>query len=92
MSIGHDVLSYSPPRGGTFFSGPVECGEKVLSVLRNAERPLTITEVRKGAGLGSWIRTKSVLMELVVSGKVEVFKTGRLLLFRISQLKEVQTK
>jgi hypothetical protein len=87
-SIGRDILSYSPPKGGVFFSGPVEYRERVLNVLQNSQRPLTIIEVQKGTGLRCWITVKSILMELVISGKAEVFKTGTLLLFRLPQSKE----
>ena len=51
--------------------------DSVLRVLKEASQPLAIDTVRKRAELGSWLATKSILMELVVQGRVEGVKTSK---------------
>jgi len=58
---------------------------KILEILKEAERPLNVHEICVLADIHSWVTGKSEIMDLVVSGRVEVFKSGRHFLFRLKK-------
>ena len=68
-----------------FYSGKKDYASKVLEILRKSDRPLNITELRRLVGIHCWTTAKSVVMDLVLSGHVEVFKSGRHFFFRLKK-------
>lgn len=82
--IGHDVLRYKPPETPVkMYTGKIDYREKVLKILKDSERPLNTNEIRRLAGIRSWITAKSVMLDLMMSGEVEAFKSGNVLLYRV---------
>ena len=86
-TVGRDVLRFETSDHPVkfFYSGKKEFAEKAMEVLENAEKPLNVNEIRHLAGIKSWVATKSIVMDLVLSGRVEVFKSGRHFLFRLKK-------
>lgn len=84
--VGRDVLKFETTDHPVkfFYSGKKEFAEKVMEILEKAEKPLNINEIRHLAGI-SWVATKSLVMDLVLGGRVEAFKSGRLFLFRVKK-------
>ena len=82
--LGNDVLRFASCDSPVKF-GKGDYSDKILEILSQVERPLCISEIQRLAGVGSWIKTKSEVMDLVISGKVEVFKSGRQFLFRVKK-------
>lgn len=85
--VGHDVLSFetSDQPVKFFYSGRKEFLEKVMRILQEAEKPLNVNEIRHLAGIKSWVATKSAVMDLVLSGRVDAFKSGRHFLFKFKK-------
>ena len=84
--VGKDILSFQtsePPV--IFYTGKKDYPSRVLGVLEESERPLNVDEIRRLTGIKSWITTKCVAMDLVLSGKVEVYKSGKQFMFRIKK-------
>ena len=44
--------------------------QKVLQILEESEEPLSILAIKKRAGIGHWLSTKNILLELMLLGKV----------------------
>ena len=86
---GNSALSFNPPKtklNPSFTQGfkyKEETKERVLAVLRNSEKPLNVSEIQRLADIETWDSTKQVLVDLEAEGKVEHFRSGRYLLFRI---------
>ena len=56
--------------------------EKVLSVLRNADFPFSIVQISRMTGMG-WSTVRNIITELVCTGKVEGFRIGTVLAFKL---------
>lgn len=83
--VGHDILRVEPTDSPVkFYRGKKPYVPKILEILKNSEKPLNIYEISKSADI-SWITAKSILMDLVVSGEIEVYKSGFLFLFSIKK-------
>jgi len=88
--IGRDVLKSTPiTRAVKPFHDGYKYGEewraKVLVILQNTDRPLNITEIQILAKLPNWMAAKQILVDLEAQGKLEHFKSGRQVMFRIKR-------
>ena len=89
--VGSDVLKSKPPITSavkSFHNGykyKEEWKARVLSVIQNADRPLNITEVQILAEVSSWMTAKQILVDLEAQGKLEHFRSGRQVMFRIKK-------
>jgi len=64
----------------------------VLDFLMKSDKPHSIKEVARALNL-NWNTAKHALVELLLSGRVEHWRSGRNSVFRVKPLhKEVQTK
>ena len=63
----------------------------VLKVLSEASQPLAIETIRKRANAGSWLGTKSILIELWAEGKINGVKTSKSWVFW-TELKDQHSK
>lgn len=87
--IGKSVVTFNPPKttvGRSFTTGnkyKESSKERILAVLSNSERPLNISEIQRLAEIGSWVSTKQLLVDLETEGKVEHFRSGYPILFRL---------
>jgi len=59
--------------------------QKVLEVLRNAQRPLYVTEVQRLAGIKQWHSPRTIPYKLVVKGLVKAEETDRETFFSIAE-------
>lgn len=59
--------------------------ERILRLLNLAERPLNISEIQRSCGIKTWTTAKHALIDLEAQGKVEHFRSGPMLLFRIKR-------
>ena len=59
--------------------------QRVLEVLRNAQRPLYVTEVQRLAGIKQWHSARTILYKLVVKGLVKAEETDRETFFSIAE-------
>lgn len=57
--------------------------QKVLEVLQNYSVPLTISQISRISKM-NWSTVRNVLTELVLTGKVEGFRIGRVLGFKLN--------
>jgi len=62
--------------------------ERILDVLRQAERPLYIAEVQRRAGIKDWHAARGIVYRLVSKGLVKAMDTERETLFQIAEPKE----
>ena len=84
--IGKDVLKFNPSESPVkFYTGKKDYASKILEILKQSERPLCVEEIRNLVGIPSWVTAKCVVMDLVLCGRVEVFKSGRQFLFSIKK-------
>ena len=89
--IGKSVLNFNPPKtklNPSFTQGfkyKEEAKERILAVLRNSERPLNVSELQRLTGIETWVSTKQVLVDLEAEGRVEHFRSGRYLLFKLKR-------
>jgi len=60
--------------------------QKVLEVLRNAQRPPYVTEVQRLAGIKQWHSARTILYKLVVKGLAKAEETDRETFFSIAEL------
>jgi hypothetical protein len=51
--------------------------QKIVNVLSEAKMPMDVENVRQKTGLKNWESTKSILLELVIQGKILGQKTTR---------------
>lgn len=64
--------------------------EKVLAVLKEySPMPLTIVQISRMSGL-SWSTCRNILTELVLTKKVDGFRIGRVLGFKLKETVEVK--
>jgi len=63
--------------------------ETVLRIIKEANLPLAIETIRTKAGIGSWVTTKSVLLELLIDKRISGTKTSKSWIF--SKLKTGET-
>lgn len=89
---GEDMLTFNPPRitsvDKSFTLGnkyKEDAKERVLAVLSNAERPLNVAEIDRHAEIFNWNSTKQILIDLETEGRVEHFRSGRYIMFRLKQ-------
>ena len=59
--------------------------QKVLEALRNAQRPLYVTEVQRLVGIKQWHSARTILYKLVVKGLVKAEETDRETFFSIAE-------
>ena len=59
--------------------------QKILDVLRDSNHLLNIQEITKRLNHGNWMTVKQALIDLAIEGKVEHFRSGRVLLFRLKE-------
>jgi len=86
VKLGHDVLSHEPTEPPMkFYAGKKGLHPKILGILKESERPLSIQEIQKLAGIRSWTTSKAVLMDLVLRGEIEGFRSGHSFLFRVKK-------
>ena len=91
--VGHDILKLQPSESPVkFYTGKKDYASKILKILKDSERPLCVEEIRNLVGIPSWVTTKCVVMDLVLCGRVEVFKSGRQFLFRVKKQSHSQSK
>ena len=88
--IGKDVL-FNPPKitvDKSFTQGhkyKEDAKERILAVLSNSERPLNVSEIDRHAEILNWNSTMRILVNLEAEGKVEHFRSGKYILFRIKR-------
>jgi len=58
-------------------------GNRAIKVLKAAEMPLDIENVRRRAGIRNWQTTKALLFELLAKGSVSAIKTSKSWVFWI---------
>lgn len=58
---------------------------RILRLLNLADRPLNISEIQRACGIKTWITAKHALIDLEVQKKVEHFRSGPMLLFRLKK-------
>jgi len=91
QKIGSDVLKSKTPiiSAVKSFHDGYKYGEewrtKVLAVLQKAGRPLNIAEVQVLAKVPNWMAAKQILVDLEAQGKLEHFRSGRQVMFRIKR-------
>ena len=61
--------------------------ERILDVLRKADRPLYIAEIQRLAGIKDWHSARGILYRLNSEGLVKAIQTKRELLFQIAEPK-----
>lgn len=59
--------------------------QRILKIIRETNRPLNVREITKRLNHGTWITVKQALVDLEVEGKVEHFRSGHALLFRLKK-------
>ena len=57
--------------------------QKVLEVLQNYSTPLTISQISRISKM-NWSTVRNILTELVLTGRVEGFRIGRVLGFKLN--------
>ena len=65
--------------------GSMSYRQKVLRILKQSENPLSVLAIQKRAGIGHWLSTKNILLELMLAGKVTCTRSGKALLFTIKK-------
>ncbi len=60
---------------------------RILEILARAEVPLDVENVRTIAGIRNWESTKSILLELVVEGKISGARTSKGWVFSMQPLR-----
>lgn len=88
--IGSDVLKSTPiTRTVKPFHNGYKWNEewkaKVFAIVQKSDRPLNITEIQILAKLPNWMAAKQILVDLEARGKLEHFRSGRQILFRIKR-------
>lgn len=87
--IGKDTLG-AKPRKATFTEHykpfDIRWKRKILQILKNSRHPLNVSEVAKQLEYGNWMTVKQALIDLELEGKVEHFRSGRMLLFRLKKV------
>lgn len=58
--------------------------QKVLEVLEKYSTPLTISQISRIGGI-NWSTCRNILTELVLTGKVDGFRIGRVLGFKLKE-------
>ena len=87
--IGHDVVRYNPSSESSLqavkmseMTRSENYSSQILNTLRTSQRPLNITEISKATKI-NYLTVRSTLTELLIAGKVERYKSGRCLFYRI---------
>jgi len=63
--------------------------QKVLKVLKNNyTKPLTISQISQISGM-NWATCRNILTELVLTGKVDGFRIGRVLGFKLKTVEKL---
>ena len=58
---------------------------KVFAIVQKSDRPLNVTEIQVLAKLPNWMAAKQLLVDLEAQGKLEHFKSGRQVMFRLKR-------
>jgi len=86
--IGKDIVD-AKPRKTDFTRHCKPFGDKwkqkILLILKKSTRPLNVSEVTKELAFGNWMTVKQALIDMELEGKVEHFRSGRVLLFRLKK-------
>ena len=91
MSIGKDVLKVREPKVALEFPlTDSAIKQTVYDFLVKSDKPLCVREVARALNL-NWSAVKLALAELALTKRVEYWRCGRTLLFRVKTVvKEVQ--
>jgi len=65
--------------------GSAELREKVLQTLKESNHPLSVLQIQKRSGIGHWLSTKNILLELMLQGKVMMKRLGKARLFMLKE-------
>ena len=63
---------------------PISHKQKIRNVLRGSVIPMDVENVRSKAGLRNWESTKSILLEMVLQGKISGQRTTKGWIFWIN--------
>ena len=87
--IGESVLKYRPEKKSTVFFTRSDYRRDIYNIVATADRPLNISEVMRQMQTRypkiAWYTVRSILLELALEGKLEYFKSGRTIFFRLKR-------